>query len=216
MIARDRSNRRRLTPAERSRLIEEAATHLFATRGYASTSVDDIVTGAGVTKPMLYRHFESKRELCIRLLQRYRDELVAAPLSELAGLAPAELAVAPRGERLARMIDAWLVWVETHPDATRLLFTPIRGDAEVQAVQLELFRRQRDTQSALLLEFAPTLSKSEAEPLGEITRAGFAAIAMWLLDHPDRPRDAAREALLTMARGIVTDVNVQHEPSADA
>jgi hypothetical protein len=102
------------------------------------------------------------------------------------------------------MIDAWLVWAELHPDATRLLFIPIRGDEEAERAQRELYKRQRDTQMALLREFAPGLSEAEAEPLAEITYAGFAAIALWWLDHPDRPRAAARQALLTMARGIVS------------
>lgn len=214
VIAPEPPTRRRLQPAERGRLIEQAATQLFAARGYAATSVEDIVSAAGVTKPMLYRHFESKRELCIRLLQRYRDELVDAPLAELAAAGSAGDSGESRDRRLGRMIEAWLAWVAAHPDAARLLFTPIRGDRQVEEVQLELFKRQRDTQSALLLEFAPGLSASLAEPLGEITRAGFAAVAVWLLDHPDHPREAAREALLTMARGIIAAVNAQEAPAS--
>ncbi len=69
---------------ERARLIDEAATRLFADQGYAATTVEDIVAAAGVTKPMLYRHYESKQDLCIRLLERYRDELIGSTLSHLA------------------------------------------------------------------------------------------------------------------------------------
>ena len=185
--------RERLSRQERGQLIEAAATRLFAQRGYGSTSVEDIVAAAGVTKPMLYRHFESKRELCIHLLQRYRDELIAAALTQLDG-----------EDRLARMIDAWLAWVEAHPDAVRLLFVPISGDDEVVRVQSELHLRQRDTQSALLRELEPGLSEADAEPLAEITRAGLAAVALWWLAHPDRPRADARRALLTMVEGILS------------
>jgi AcrR family transcriptional regulator len=189
-------------------LIERAATRLFAQNGYAATSVEDIVNAAGVTKPMLYRHFESKQELGIRLLERYRDELIAAPLSQLpddgADAGSGERSTTPGRKELAGMIDAWLSWVEEHPDASRLLFTSVRGDEEVERVQLELHLRQRDTQAALLREFAPGLAEADAEPLAEITRAGFAAIALWWLNHPDRPRAHARQALLTMAHGILS------------
>jgi AcrR family transcriptional regulator len=189
-------------------LIERAATRLFAQNGYAATSVEDIVNAAGVTKPMLYRHFESKQELGIRLLERYRDELIAAPLSQLpddgADTGSGDRSATPGRKELARMIDAWLSWVEEHPDASRLLFTSVRGDEEVERVQLELHLRQRDTQAALLREFAPGLAEADAEPLAEITRAGFAAIALWWLNHPDRPRADARRALLTMAHGILS------------
>lgn len=189
----------RLRPIARQRLIEEAATRLFAQRGYASASVEEIVAAAGVTKPMLYRHFESKRDLCIRLLERYRAELIDASLAVFSSVD----VVAADAERLERMIDAWLAWVQLHPDATRLLFTPIRGDQQVEEVQRSLFERQRETQSALLREFVPGLSATLAEPLGEIARAAFSAIALWWLDHPERPRDAARDALLMMAVGMV-------------
>jgi AcrR family transcriptional regulator len=197
----------RLRAVERARLIDEAATRLFADQGYAATTVEDVVAAAGVTKPMLYRHYESKQDLCIHLLKRYRDELIGSTLSLVTRDGASEHAN-PAGawdhQRLEEMIDAWLQWVEGHPDATRLLFTPIRGDRQVQATQLELFKRQRDTQRALLRKFAPGLTGPELEPLAEITRAGFTAIALWLLAHPTRPRAEARNALLTMARGILT------------
>jgi AcrR family transcriptional regulator len=37
-----------------------AATALFAEKGYSGTYVNDIVTNAGVTKPVLYYYFKSK------------------------------------------------------------------------------------------------------------------------------------------------------------
>jgi len=36
---------------------------MFAERGFHTTSMDDIAVGAGVTKPVLYQHFPSKREI---------------------------------------------------------------------------------------------------------------------------------------------------------
>src|SRR4051812_17115168 len=170
--------RQRLEPAVRRRLIEEAATRLFAQRGYLATTVEDIVQAAGVTKPMLYRHFESKQELCVALLRRYRDELVAAPLARFTPGAD------DRHSQLAAMGDAWLGWIEGHPDAARLLFKPIVGDREVERVQAELHALQRETQAALLREFTPVVPDVEADALGEIMRAGLVAVALWRLDHP--------------------------------
>jgi AcrR family transcriptional regulator len=57
----------RRTQAERSEATSsaliEAARELFAQDGYAATSLDAVVTAAGVTKGALYHHFTGKREL---------------------------------------------------------------------------------------------------------------------------------------------------------
>jgi AcrR family transcriptional regulator len=192
-----RSTSKRLTAAERRHVIEQAATELFAQRGYAATTVEDIVRAAGVTKPMLYRHFESKQELCIALLERYRDELVAAPLARFdpqAGDAHAQLVV---------MTEVWLEHARSHPAATRLLFVPITGDPEVERVQRELHVRQRATQTALLHEFAPALGDEEAEPMGEAMRSALAAMALWWIEHPDVPSEVPVGVIVRMAEGLI-------------
>lgn len=52
----------------RSRILAEA-THLFAHRGYGSTSVREVVSRAGVTKPTLYYYFENKEALYIEAVK---------------------------------------------------------------------------------------------------------------------------------------------------
>jgi AcrR family transcriptional regulator len=52
----------------RERLLE-TASHLFAEKGYASTSVREIVARAGVSKPVLYYYFQSKEGLYYALLK---------------------------------------------------------------------------------------------------------------------------------------------------
>jgi AcrR family transcriptional regulator len=64
----------RATPSDtRSRLLSAALKH-FARRGYAGTSVQDIVSSAGVTKPALYYHFGSKTGLFKALVDSAHDE----------------------------------------------------------------------------------------------------------------------------------------------
>ena len=187
----------RFTRTERRCLIEDAATELFARQGYAATTMDDIARAAGLTKPMLYRHFESKRELCTALLERHRDELVAAPLAVF------EPDAGDRRSQLVPMLEAWLDHARAHPDATRLLFVPIAGDPEVERTQHELHARQRATQVALLREFAGGLDETEAEPMGEIVRTSLAAVALWWLEHPDAPRQVLVRVLARMVEGLI-------------
>lgn len=50
--------------------LSRAATRLFAERGFESASVQDIVTGAGVTKGAMYHYFDSKDDLLYAIYHR--------------------------------------------------------------------------------------------------------------------------------------------------
>lgn len=189
--------RRRLAGAQRRALIEQAAARLFAERGYEATTVEAICGAAGVSKPMLYRHFESKRELQMKLLERRRDELAAAPIARFM-----ETDGSP-GERLAAMIDAWFEHVEAHPDSCKLLFQDVTGDQSVRELQRELRRRQRAADVAMLREFGPPLPEQQLEPLGEIIRSSLTGLALWWLDHPDVARAAVVATMLRMLSGML-------------
>jgi len=187
----------RLPATERRALIEQAAARLFAERGYEATTVEDVCASAGVSKPMLYRHFESKQDLCMRLLERRRDELAAAPLGaflETEG---------PLTRRLETMIDAWFAHVGEHPCTSRMLFQDITGDVELRELQRELRRRQRAADVAMLREFGPPLSESELEPLGEIIRSSLTGLALWWLERPEVPRAVVVAAMLRTMRGML-------------
>jgi AcrR family transcriptional regulator len=198
--SRSDGSRRRLPAAERRARIEAAAARLFAARGYAATTVEDIVAEAGVSKPMLYRHFESKKALQMKLLERCRDELAAAPLDRfLEGKdEPAQ--------RLHAMVDAWFTYVEQHRDHCRILFQDATGDQDVQSLQRDLRRRQRLADVALMRELAPSLAENELEPLGEIIRSSLTGLALWWLDNPDVPRTVVVAAILRMATGLLSTV----------
>jgi AcrR family transcriptional regulator len=61
----------------------DAAILLFTNRGYAATSVREIVEMAGVTKPALYYHFQSKEGIYLAILEELlmlADEAIAANL----------------------------------------------------------------------------------------------------------------------------------------
>ena len=68
---------RRLGRAERRAQILAAATQAFARSGFAATSLDDIATEAGISRVILYRHFDSKSDLYRAVLDRVCARLVA-------------------------------------------------------------------------------------------------------------------------------------------
>jgi AcrR family transcriptional regulator len=68
---------RRLTAEQRRRQLIAVALELFAQRGYRATTMDDIADAAGVTKPLLYQHFSSKRALYLELVDSIAQDLLA-------------------------------------------------------------------------------------------------------------------------------------------
>ncbi|WP_052809815.1 TetR/AcrR family transcriptional regulator [Streptomonospora alba] len=66
---------RRLGRAQRRAQILDAATRAFARSGFAATGLDDIAAEAGVTRVLLYRHFDSKAALYRAVLDRACERL---------------------------------------------------------------------------------------------------------------------------------------------
>ena len=96
---------RRLPRAQRREQILRAATEAFARSGFAATSLDEVATEAGVTRMIVYTHFESKTVLYRAVLDRMRELLHTATgtpeydhfsIAGLLGVAAAE----PAGFRL--------------------------------------------------------------------------------------------------------------------
>ncbi|MDA2804878.1 TetR/AcrR family transcriptional regulator [Nocardiopsis suaedae] len=66
---------RRLPRAQRRDQILDAAASAFARSGYAATGLDEVAAEAGITRVLLYRHFESKNALYRAVLDRSSERL---------------------------------------------------------------------------------------------------------------------------------------------
>ncbi|MCC6428700.1 MAG: TetR/AcrR family transcriptional regulator [Phycisphaerales bacterium] len=60
----------RLPAAQRKEQLLDRASELFARHGYARATTAELAKAAGVTEPILYRHFDSKRDLFVALIER--------------------------------------------------------------------------------------------------------------------------------------------------
>jgi AcrR family transcriptional regulator len=63
----------RMRKADRKRQLLAHAKQLFVTLGYTDTTTEKIARAAGVTEPVLYRHFESKKALFLEVLGQIRE-----------------------------------------------------------------------------------------------------------------------------------------------
>ena len=109
-----KSARRRMRGPERKDQILATARRVFARAGYEPTSVDDIAAAAGVTKPVLYRHFDSKRDLYLAVLEDHLGDLIGRLWVALSSSPD------PR-ERLRRGLEAYFEFVEEREDGFRML-----------------------------------------------------------------------------------------------
>jgi AcrR family transcriptional regulator len=123
----------RLPAARRREQLLEVALRVFASRGFHQTSMNDVADAAGVTKPVLYQHFSSKRALYLELL-----ELVSLRL--MAAIDEATSAAAGPREQVERGLRAYFRFVVDSPDEYQLMFGGgTRRDAEFaqEAARLE-------------------------------------------------------------------------------
>ena len=76
--------RTRLPRAERERQMLETAHALFAERGYAEVTMDEVASAVGVTKPLLYNYFGNKERLYAACMAPAADGLADAIVAESA------------------------------------------------------------------------------------------------------------------------------------
>src|SRR3954452_11736773 len=72
--------RSRLSKADRMEQALVAAHGLFAERGYADVTMDEVAAAVGVTKPLLYNYFGNKERLYVACMERAGDALVKTVL----------------------------------------------------------------------------------------------------------------------------------------
>ena len=105
----------RLPAAERREQLLHTAVAVFAEHGFHATSMNDVAEAAGVTKPVLYQHFSSKRELFIELLAD-----IGAELRETIAKATAD-ATGPR-QQIEDGFRAYFRFVDEQTDSFKVLF----------------------------------------------------------------------------------------------
>jgi AcrR family transcriptional regulator len=144
------ATRPRLAAVERRQAILEAACRVFSEGSYRGVTTADIARKSGVSEPILYRHFGSKRELYLAVLQSAWEEIrvawdrVVAETDPADGWIPqmAKVALMAPGGR-AVLADLWvqsLSEANDDPEIRRFLRRQMR---EVHDYVAEVIRRSQ-------------------------------------------------------------------------
>lgn len=136
--------RARLPGPQRRAQVLAVARRVLSDRGFHGTTMTDIADAAGVTKPVLYQHFSSKRELYRTVLEDIGARLESAVI-ESAVAAPTPRARAEAG------IAAFAHFVEGDHDGFRLLFDGTnRHDEEWAVITRDVERSLANAVAALI------------------------------------------------------------------
>jgi AcrR family transcriptional regulator len=179
------AKRQRLKPEVRRERLLEAATEVFAERGYEGARVEQIADVAQVSPGLLYRHFEGKREL-------YEELLLLANRQLMEHLAQAAAPDLPTDERVLRGLDAFFTFVEGHRNLWRLIMKDV-VEPEIAAIREDVERRSVAVVASLAAQesdFGGTKPhERELEMVSVIVVGAVVSLASWWMDHPKVPRN---------------------------
>lgn len=108
----------RLPAAQRKEQLLDCAADLFARHGYARATTAELARAAGVTEPIIYRHFKSKRDLFVSLIERAAKQTLRHWEGRLAD-------ASDPAERLKRLIGDNPMVSEEGRDAYRVFLQAI-------------------------------------------------------------------------------------------
>jgi AcrR family transcriptional regulator len=168
-----------------------AADELFATRGVAAVSMDDVAAAAGVGKGTLYRRFGDKSGLAAALLDEREAQLQQDMLDGAPPLGPGAAPV----ERLAAFVEAYLGFVVAHLDLVAMSQTASPG-ARLRMGSHRLWVHH----CRLLLAECGT---PDADLRADVLLAALAAeqVRHWLHDE-GRTATAVRDGPVRLAHGL--------------
>jgi AcrR family transcriptional regulator len=108
-----------LSPDARRQQLLDAATWVFARKGYRQAGIDDVIARAGVARGTFYLYFEGKEQVFLAIVEAFHSLVKAA----LDGMDDAAEAVRVKGPRamLQASFRQWLGFFAAHRDAARVV-----------------------------------------------------------------------------------------------
>jgi AcrR family transcriptional regulator len=185
--------RRRLTSASRREQLLSVALDEFGRRGFHLTQMEHVAAAAGVSKGLLYQHFESKEELfsavTSSIVEGLSVQLHEATKPGDPGLERMRVLVRTLFDFATDQPSAWAVMIR-HFDKPEVgdELQGVRDDLGAIIVDLMLLNRRNNPTRLAAAEPVVTL-------FAPIVTGGLMSLISWWLDHPE----VARERAETMA-----------------
>lgn len=185
-------------PSRRRAELVDAAVAAIRDEG-PHLSMEAMAARAGITKPILYRHFGDRAGLCAAIVERFAGEIERDLVAAFESTDSDE-------ERLRLGVDAYLRFIERDPQVYRFLTQ--RAGPEVAAAQRaidDFVRRVGDLVAHVIRARLEELgARTEVvEPSAHGLVGTVYAVGNWWIDHPERTRADVRESVVTLLwRGL--------------
>jgi AcrR family transcriptional regulator len=166
---------RRLTAEARRAQLLSVAREVFAEDGYPGAAMEKIAQRAGVTKPVLYQHFEGKKELYLALL----DSDMSRLLAQVSG---AIESAHDNPSRIRKGLAAYFNYIEANVDSFRLLFRETMGADPEFRESIDRFHDAAATSIGAIIADETGKSLELAELLARGIMGMSEAAATWWLD----------------------------------
>ena len=189
--------RKRLPAGERRQLILDAAQQAFGELGYIGVTLDTIAAAANVTKPIVYRHFESKDALYLAVLERHREEL-----ADFVEDVPAD---APLEQIVETILRGWFAYAEVNGGRWRMLFRDSGGSPEIRDSRRRMYDDARDVLAGFLAAHpAFDIADEDLQAHAEVIRGGLSSLVLFGQEHPEAGREQLVRAGTRMVTGLTS------------
>jgi AcrR family transcriptional regulator len=185
----------RVPRAVRERQLLELAEALFAERGYAGASMEELARRAGVTKPVVYDVFGSKEGLYLACVERSAEQLRTA-------VTEATRAAAGVEGKLREGGLAFLRFAVEHRMSWDVIF--LSPDGRFADAAQGIRRRQAALVAELFAETAEQdVDAAALDVIVTFVNGGYESLAGWAFEHPDTPlEDLADLFVALLAPGL--------------
>lgn len=196
-----------MTGKERREQLLDVGRSLFAGRGLDGTSVEEIASAAGVSKPVVYEHFGGKEGLYAVVVDREFERLLKLVTDALNS-------VVHYRSKLERAALALLEYIESHPDGFRILVRDSHGGTGTGTYASLLSEIAGEVEHILAQEFDRHGYDDKFAPLYAQSLVGMVALTgQWWLDvRKPRREDVAAHVVNLAWNGLS---GLEPRPSLD-
>jgi AcrR family transcriptional regulator len=182
----------RMSGEERRQQLIGVARELFAERGYAAASMEEIAERAEVSKPVVYEHFGGKDAIYAVIVEREVHELVDRIK---AALAPGH----PR-RTITRAVDAFLKYVDEEQAGFRILVRDAPVGAKGGSLPSVMDQIAHAVEDLLVTELKDRDYSVKMAPVLARSLVGMIALpGQWWLDAGELDRSYVADQIVNLA-----------------